>query len=551
MPDDLSADIVVIGSGICGSLVAERLAKTGASVLILEAGPRITRNQLVLYYRNAPRKGDWMAPYPPSRWAPHPTYEADWGSATDQDKPNVARQGSNEQGNGYLVQAGPTPYPAEYIRVVGGTTWHWAAHMWRLLPNDFRIRSLYGVGKDWPVTYDELDPYYQEGEERTGVSGAPNTGSPRAQPFPMEPVAEPWAMRRFRERLEPGGYPVVANTTARNSRAYDGRPPCCGANNCQPICPVDAQYHGGLAAASAEAAGAKLLANAVVYRIEPDAGGRIAAVHYFDPDRVSHRVTGKSFVLAANGIESPKLLLMSVSDRYPNGIANGSGMVGRNLMDHPSSSLTFDAEDELWLGRGPQSPASINTFRDGPFRSEHAAFRLDFTNISQVRSATEDLITAGVYGPELEKQLRYRAAHQCNVKNVPEVLPHPDNRVVLSDRKDDLGLPKPQVHFALGDYLHKCMDVAKQEYTRIAELMGGTNLRFTPEREYANNQHIMGTLSMGNDPKDSVVDGFGRAHDHENLFIAGTGIMPTGATVNPTLTALALAFRTADQIAKT
>jgi choline dehydrogenase-like flavoprotein len=551
MSHELSADIVVIGSGICGSLVAERLARTGASVLILEAGPRVTRNQLVLYYRNAPRKGDWMAPYPPSRWAPHPTYGADWGSATDQDKPNVARQGSNEKGNGYLVQAGPTPYPAEYIRVVGGTTWHWAAHMWRLLPNDFRIRSLYGVGKDWPVTYDELEPYYQEGEERTGVSGAPNTGSPRAKAFPMEPVAEPWAMRRFRERLEPGGYPVVANTTARNSRAYDGRPPCCGANNCQPICPVDAQYHGGLAAASAEAAGARLLPNAVVYRIEHDPSGRIAAVHYFDPDRVSHRVTGKSFVLAANGIESPKLLLMSVSDRYPNGIANGSGMVGRNLMDHPSSSLTFDAEDELWLGRGPQSPASINTFRDGPFRSEHAAFRLDFTNISQVRAAAEDLVAAGVYGPELERQLRYRAAHQCNVKNVPEVLPHPDNRVVLSDQKDELGLPKPQVHFALGDYLHKCMDVAKREYTRIAELMGGTNLRFTPEREYANNQHIMGTTSMGSDPKDSVVDGFGRAHDHENLFIAGTGVMPTGATVNPTLTALALAFRTVDQIAKT
>lgn len=551
MSHELSADIVVIGSGICGSLVAERLAKTGASVLILEAGPRVTRNQLVLYYRNAPRKGDWMAPYPPSRWAPHPTYEPDWGSATDQDKPNLAGNRTAEGGNGYLVQAGPTPYPAEYIRIVGGTTWHWAAHMWRLLPNDFRIRSLYGVGKDWPVTYDELDPYYQEGEERTGVSGAPNTGSPRTRPFPMEPVAEPWAMRRFRERLAPGGYAVVANTTARNSRAYDGRPPCCGANNCQPICPVDAQYHGGLAAASAEAAGAKLLANAVVYRIEHDPGGRIAAVHYLDPDRVSHRVTGKTFVLAANGIESPKLLLMSASDKYPDGIANSSGMVGRNLMDHPSSSLTFDAEDELWLGRGPQSPASINTFRDGPFRSEYAAFRLDFTNISQVRSAAEDLITAGVYGPELERQLRYRAAHQCNVKNVPEVLPHPDNRVVLSDQKDELGLPKPQVHFALGDYLHNCMDVARREYARIAELMGGTNLRYTPEREYANNQHIMGTMSMGNDPKDSVVDRFARTHDHENLFIAGTGVMPTGATVNPTLTALALAFRTADEIART
>src|SRR3954471_910704 len=101
------------------------------------------------------------------------------------------------------------------------------------------------------------------------------------------------------------------------------------------------------------------------------------------------------------------------------------------------------------LGRGPQSPASINTLRDGAFRSEHAAFRLDFTNIAQVRSAAEDLISAGVYGAEFEKQLRYRAAHQCSVKNVLEVLPHPETRVVLSDRKDELGLPKPQVHFAL------------------------------------------------------------------------------------------------------
>src|SRR4051812_16435150 len=207
-------------------------------------------------------------------------------------------------------------------------------------------------------------------------------------------------------------------------------------------------YTGGVAVAAAERAGVKIQPNAVVYRIEHDPKGRIAALHYYDPDKTSHRVTGKAFVLAANGIESPKLLLMSASDKYPDGLANSSGMVGRNLMDHPSSSLTFDAEDELWLGRGPQSPASINTLRDGPFRSDYAAFRLDFTNISQVRAATEDLIAAGVYGPEFEKQLRYRAAHQCNVKNVPEVLPNPENRVALNSEKDELGLPKPQVHFS-------------------------------------------------------------------------------------------------------
>jgi glucose dehydrogenase len=531
MPQDLSADIVVIGSGICGSLAAERLAKHGAAVLILEAGPRVDRGVLVARFRNSPRKGDWMAPYLPTAWAPHPQYQP--------------------KDNGYLVQAGPYPYPAEYIRVVGGTTWHWAAHAWRVLPNDMKIRSLYGVGRDWPLSYEELDPYYYEAEVKMGVSGAPNTGSPRTKPFPMEPVAEPWAMRRFRERLAAGGYEVVSNTTARNSRTYDGRPACCGNNNCQPICPIGAQYDGGIAADSAEAAGAKLVPNAVVYRIEHDPKGRIAAVHYYDPNKTSTRVTGKSFILAANGIESPKLLLLSASDKYPNGLANASDTVGRNLMDHPSSSLTFDVDEDLWLGRGHQSPSSINTLRDGPFRSEHAPFRLDFTNISQARTAAEDLIKEGVYGPELERQLRYRAARQVNVKDVLEVLPHSENRIVLSSQKDALGIPKPEVHYSLDDYVHKGMAAAKVEYARIAQLMGGTNLRYTPDGVYGNNQHITGTMSMGDDPKDSVCDRFGRTHDHENLFIVSTGVMPTAATVNSTLTGVALALRTAQYIQET
>ena len=528
MAQQLSADVVVIGSGICGSLVALKLAKQGASVLILEAGPRITRGEIVSRFRNSTRKSDWMSPYPPAPWAPHPVYRP--------------------QDNGYLVQAGPYPYAAEYIRAVGGTSWHWAAHAWRVVPGDMRMHSLYGVGVDWPISYDDLDPYYQEGEEIMGVSGAPNTGSPRSKPFPMEPVAEPWAMRRIRERLAPGGYPVVGNTTARNSRTYDGRPACCGNNSCQPICPIDAQYHGGLSADAAEAAGAKLMPNCNVYRLEHDAQGRIAAVHYYDPDKTSHRVTGKTFIVAANGIESPRLLLLSVSDKFPQGLANSSGTVGRKLMDHPSTSLTFDAEEELWLGRGPQSPSSINTLRDGPFRSEYAAYRLDFTNISRVAGSTAALIDLGVYGPELEKQLRWRAAHELNVKTVLEVLPHPDNRITLSSEKDAMGIPKPQAHYAIDDYTRKGAQVAKGDFARIAQLMGGTNLRYTKDDDFANNQHICGTLSMGSDPKTSVVDGYGRAHDHENLFVASTGVLPTAGTCNSTLTAVAVALRTADHI---
>ncbi|MGH8042371.1 MAG: GMC family oxidoreductase [Rudaea sp.] len=527
MAEEHAAEVVVIGSGICGALAAWKLAQQGASVLMLEAGPRLDRGRLVAAFRNSPRKSDWMAPYPAVPWAPHPIF-----------KP---------KDNGYLIQAGPYPYPAEYIRAVGGTTWHWAAQAWRLVPNDVRLKSLYGVGVDWPLSYEELDPWYQQAEEILGVAGADNTGSPRKQPFPMQPVAEPWAMRRFRERLAPA-FPVVANTVARNSRSYGGRPACVGNNSCQPICPVNAQYLGINAVEAAEKAGVRLIANAVVYKIEHDARGRIVAVHYYEPDKTSHRITADMFILAANGIESPKLLLLSASDKYPNGLANSSGAVGRHLMDHPSTSLAFYADEELWLGRGPQSPSSINTMRDGAFRAQHAAYRLDFTNISQVLSATEALIAEGVYGAEFEKQLRYRAAHQVSVKNVLEVLPNPDNRIVLSSQKDALGIPKPEVHYAIDDYTRRGAEVSKADFAKIAELMGGTGLRYSAEGQFANNQHITGTLSMGDDPATSVVDGFGRTHDHENLFICSTGIMPTAATMNSTLTAVALALRTVDHI---
>ncbi|WEK51998.1 MAG: GMC family oxidoreductase [Candidatus Kaistia colombiensis] len=522
MADILSADYIVVGSGIIGSLVARKLALAGASVIILEAGPRVTRGELVARFRNSPRRSDWMSPYPPADWAPHPIYQpAD---------------------NGYLIQAGPYPYPAEYIRQVGGTTWHWAAQAWRNLPNDFRIKSLYGVGVDWPIGYEDLEPFYQEAEEIMGVSGAPNTGSPRAKPFPMEPVAEPYAMRRLRERLA-SDFPVVANTTARNSRPYDGRPACVGNNSCQPICPVDAQYHGGLSADAAEAAGVQLIANANVYKLEHDESGKVTAALYYDPDKSSHRITGKTFVVAANGIESPRLLLLSTSDKFPKGLANNFDMVGRHLMDHPSTSLTFDADEDVWLGRGPQSPSSINTLRDGPFRSEHAPYRLDFTNISRVDGSTKSLIAAGVFGPELEKRLRHSAAREMNVKNVLEVLPNPDHRITLSSEKDAMGIPKPETHYSIEDYTRRGAERSQQDFRRIAELMGGTNLRFSKDGDFANNQHICGTLSMGSDPKISVCDEWGRTHDHENLYLAGTGVLPTSATCNSTENALAVALR--------
>lgn len=531
MSEQLSADVVVIGSGICGSLVAQRLAKQGISVIILESGPRIDRGTLTENFRNSPRKKDFMSPYPYSDWSPHPVY-----------KP---------EDNDYLQQQGPYPFPAEYIRIMGGTTWHWAAQAWRVLPNDMKIKTLYGVGRDWPLSYDELEPFYYEAEVKMGVSGAPNNGSPRTQPFPMEPVAESWLQQRFRERLAPGGYDVIVNTTARNSRNYDGRPACCGNNNCMPICPIDAQYHGGIAAQAAEAAGAKLITSAVVYRLEHDEKGRIVAAHYYDPDKGEHKVTAKNFVLAANGIESPKLLLMSTSDKYPDGIANSSGMVGRNLMDHPGTSVEFYADEPVYFGRGPMRPGSINNLRDGDFRRDRSALRIDVANTSPVRYLTERLVRQGYYGKALNDKLTYQSERFIQLKCLLEMLPEPENRVVLSKtEKDEWGIPRLEVHYKFPDYVHRGYDQSMLDFQKIVKEMGGTEVVYSKRGVYDNNQHITGTMIMGSDPKDSVVDGNCRTHDHPNLFIAGTGIMPSASTVNSTLSGTALALRMADAVLK-
>jgi choline dehydrogenase-like flavoprotein len=181
--------------------------------------------------------------------------------------------------------------------------------------------------------------------------------------------------------------------------------------------------------------------------------------------------------------------------------------------------------------------------RDCMFRSGHAPYRLDFTNISREDGATKTLIAEGVYGAEFDKRLRHSAAHELNVKNVLEVLPRPEHRITLSSDKDAMGIPKPQAHYSIDEYTRKGHERSKQDFKRIAELMGGTNLRFSKEGDFANNQHICGTLSMGSDARTSVCDQWGRAHDHDNLYLASTGVLPTCATCNSTENGLAVALR--------
>ncbi|WP_406828592.1 GMC family oxidoreductase [Microbulbifer sp. ARAS458-1] len=528
------AEFVVVGSGVAGALVANTLAKAGKSVIILEAGPRIPRWQTVERFRNQPDKSDFMAAYRSPSWAPHPEY--------------------GEFANDYLILKGSHPFNSQYIRAVGGTTWHWAASCWRFLPSDFKLKSLYGVGRDWPIEYSDLEPWYHRAEQELGVWGPKeeDLGSPRSTGYPMQPLPLSFNEARVKRRMNSHNpaWKVVTEPVARNSRPYDGRPTCCGNNNCMPICPIGAMYNGIVHVDKAEAHGAELIHSAVVNRLVSE-GDRIIAAEYKDPMGMDHRVSGRHFILAANGIETPKLMLISYGRKHPTGVGNRSDMVGRNLMDHPGTGVHFYADEPLWPGRGPQEMTSVVGFRDGEFRAEYAGKKLHLSNMSAVEKTARGVLRQQdtINIPELNTRIRERAARYVEFNSFHEILPQPNNRIRPStSEKDASGIPRPEITYSIDDYVAKSAAHTRKTYGEIARVMGGTDVTFSDE--FAPNNHITGTTIMGADAADSVVDKDCRTFDHPNLFIAGSSVMPTVGTVNVTLTIAALALRLADTLLK-
>jgi choline dehydrogenase-like flavoprotein len=535
------ADLVVIGSGVMGGLIASRLARAGKSVIILEAGPRVRRADIVETFRNAPVKMSLT------------NMKLQGGGSPFPDLPHIPSTYGN-----YLQHVGPVKYPTKYLRVVGGTTWHFGSALWRMIPNDFKLRSLYGRGRDWPIGYDELEPFYCEAEAELGVSGVDGqdesghggpASPPRSKPFPMKGLKVPYFMNRVAEMLAPGGYNPIMEPNGRATRPYGERPVCAGNNNCNPVCPIGAKYDGTRHIDDAERHGAQTLDNAVVYRIEADDKGRITRVHYKQPDGTSHAVTARYFVLAAYAIEGPKLLLMSTSEKYPNGIANSSDQVGRNLMGHTGISMNVMMNEDVWPGQGPTELLVYMNHRDGPFRKDIPSYKTKFRNTVATSQITSALIEKGVVGRQLDAEIQRQSARALNVAVDFETEAQPQNRIVPSKTKfDGIGLPVPEIYYSVNDYWHAGKDFAVKDLQRMAGLMQADILKM--DTSYQDRQHIMGTTIMGDDPKDSVVDRDCRTHDHPNFFIAGTGVMPAPGCVNPTLTGAALSLRIAATLLK-
>ena len=537
-------DAIIIGSGVTGAITAWQLSLSGAKVLLLEAGetgpPRL---DLVGAYAAALNK----SPGSPYMGRQGDRYAPDSDTTSD-----------------YYQQDDATQFRSTYLRRLGGSTWHFLGNAPRLIPNDFQMKTCYGVGVNWPLSYDDLESDYCKAEELLGVSGDHHQwdkylGAHRTRPYPMSKIWESYSDRQVTpiiNGLDVDGVQLrVMNTPqARNSTAYDGRPACQGNSSCVPICPVQAKYDATVHIKKATAAGAELRAQAVVTGVAlSDNRKTVSTVEYKDWDGNEHRVQGRVIVLAAHAIETAKMLLYSQ-------IANSSDQVGRNLMDHPQGAGGGLSPEPLFPFRGPPTTSGIDVFRDGDFRRRRAAFRMSLGNdglsrhlIEPPQHTLETLIDdQHLFGAKLRAQMRRHLTHQFSISFSAESLPSPDNRVTLSGALDALGIPKPALTFSVSEYTAAAFDFAQDVLTKIFEAMNADSVVFKPKErdstdtsplDFTGAGHIMGTCRMGDNPADSVVDSDGRSHDHPNLFIVGSSVFPTCGTANPTLTAVALTLR--------
>ena len=529
----IKADVIIVGAGFAGALLANRLAGAGITTAVLEAGPRVNRGAAFQTFLDSPIK----------------TPEIPYERLPEAEFPNTLDSGH------WYRQAGPDVFKSTYLKAVGGTSWHWLGTCVRYVPSDFRMRSDFGRALDWPIGYAELEPWYLEAERELGVAGDSDDdlGSPRSGPFPLPPIPGTWLDQVFARALEGTEYQVRLTPQARNSIAHAGRPACCGSGTCIPICPVGAKYDATVHLDRAETQGAVIHERTTATFIETGADGRVSAIRFRRPDGSGDLARGRVFVLAGNAVETPRLLLHSRSDAAPAGIANESDQVGRNLMDHPIQLSWALAGEPVWPYRGPMATSGIENLRDGAFRAQRSALRIQIANdgwnwpTGGAVALADSLTRRGLLGTDLRREIAAHASREVQLAALTEQLPDPANRITLDPRDaDPHGVPLPRMHYRVGEYSKAGLDYARAVHDEIFARLNASEIQHADE--FQGSGHVIGTTRMGDNPRESVVDRDLRSHRHANLFLVGAGVFPTASTANPTLTIAALALRAANEV---
>jgi quinoprotein glucose dehydrogenase len=527
----IDADILIIGSGITAAMMAAHLAEhTTRLITVVEAGrastpltERHTARERYLAYGESPWKQDHL-----------------------------------DDQNAFGTAWGFSP-----SMTVGGLAMHWGGVSPRYSPEDFRLKSLYGVGDDWPFTYEELDPFYQEAEERIGVAGeaGPKALDARAKPYPLPPLPINYNLAQLQQWAARSDIATWSTPSAKNSVARDGRAQCQRCDTCYPVCPTGAKYTPDFTWDALVRGGrVTLLTETLVRRLVADpATGRIvrATGNRTDAQGTAFTIEAKTVVLAAGFVWSPHLLLLSRDAAFPNGLANRSGLVGKYLAGHRNVNAYLRVPMELYPGINAQHSLVSTQFMRVPRSARYLRHDLRIWESSVGREPRlRDDQGALLLGDALlaDWQLRTKGA-TARVRGYYDVLPDRESALSLDDAHTNrFGDPMPRLQFR--DAPESAALRAWQEeslrtlFVRMAKAGGGDVLRMENSANDLGQEHPAGGCRMGNDPMSSVVDGWGRAHDHENLWVAGAPAQVSASCCNGTLTFAAVGLRTAAAIAK-
>ncbi|MEQ1473037.1 MAG: GMC family oxidoreductase [Candidatus Acidiferrum sp.] len=529
-------DFVIIGSGAAGGILAKELSTNGFRVVVLEQGPYLTETDYT---------HDEIKVLGEDLLTNHPKLQPTTFRKTPQDKAKQQRA---------LV----------YGRSVGGTSVHFTANFWRFHEIDFIERSKVGAVPganlvDWPIQYADLEPYYTKVEWEIGVSGMAGASPfdpPRSKPYPMPPLPVKSSGVIFERAAQKLGWNPFPAPMAILSQSRAGRSACVNCGFCLAFgCEVGAKSSSLVAAIRvAERTGrCEIRPDSYVHRIETDARGRAVGATYFDKDKNTHLQKAKAVIVCANGAETPRLLLMSANAQFPNGLANSSGVVGKNLMLNSSAISLGTFEHPLNDYKGFAVSRILHDFYEldvqkvGFFGGGGLDARFDITPIGFALNAMPP--GAPRWGSEFKKVLGQNFTRTMEVFAHGTSLAKEENSFSLDpDLKDAWGLPALRMTYK--DHPDD-LKLAKWLNDRSLELLdaaGATQKWSYPivEQEFA--VHLLGTCRMGNDAKTSVINTDHRTHDVKNLFLCDGSSLVTSGRGQPTMTIEALAFRAADRI---